>query len=136
MGLGGRSTGGKPPAPTPELDGGGDPSPQDLSAPGTYGPDDPGGGPWIEAYGSRLWYNPERMAPSYGSTVANETIDRPWTDVLNHWHAIELDLDANGHDIESGLLEARTWRWLKLRIDHYASTPGTNLWDALHPKAV
>lgn len=132
MGVGWWCAGGKSPAPTPEpIESGGETVPQDLSAPGTYGPDDPGGGPYDEVTGVRDWYN-----ATPGKTPVDETVNRPWTDVLNHWHAIELDLDANGHDIESGLLEARTWRWLKLRIDHYASTPGTNLWDALHPKAV
>ncbi|MDA3633988.1 MULTISPECIES: helix-turn-helix domain-containing protein [Rhodococcus] len=31
---------------------------QDLSLPGTYGPTDPGGGPWIEKYQLREWFNP------------------------------------------------------------------------------
>lgn len=76
------------------------------------------------------------MAPSYRATVANESVERTFADILEHWQAIELDLDTAGHDIESGILETRSWRWLKLRIQHYATTPGTQLWDALHPKAV
>ncbi|NMM84316.1 hypothetical protein B2J88_08075 [Rhodococcus sp. SRB_17] len=68
--------------------------------------------------------------------LVDESVSRTWADILAHWQAIELDLDTNRHDIESGLLQTRSWRWLKLRIQHYATTPGTQLWDALHPKAV
>ena len=51
-----------PPPPEP-IESGGDPSPQDLSAPGTYGPDDPGGGPYDEVTGVRDWYNPTPGKP-------------------------------------------------------------------------
>ncbi|MGM5065732.1 hypothetical protein EU244_012860 [Rhodococcus qingshengii] len=73
------------------------------------------------------------MAPSYRKF--DEPTHRTWAEILTHWDRIELDLDTAGHDVESGILDSRSWRWLKLRIQHYASTPGTQLWDALHPKA-
>ena len=73
------------------------------------------------------------MAPSYRQS--DEFMHCTWADILTHWDCIELDLDTAGHDVESGILDSRSWRWLKLRIQHYASTPGTQLWDALHPKA-
>lgn len=129
MGVGWCSAVGKSVAPTPEPERGGEPVPQDLSAPGTYGPDDPGGGPYDEVTGIREWYDAKPVG-----APADETVERTFADILEHWTAIELDLDTNGHDIESGILETRSWRWLKLRIQHYATTPGTQLWDALHPK--
>ncbi|WLP90259.1 hypothetical protein [Gordonia sp. NB41Y] len=36
--------------------------------------------------------------------------------LLDHWSAIELDLQTAGIDVESGILAERTWRWLELRI--------------------
>ena len=98
-------------------------------APGTYSADDDGGGPYDPATGVREWYQPKS-----GQVPEDAVTERSWVEVLAYWADIEMDLQESGIDIEDRL-DTRTWRWLKLRINHYASTPGTNLWDALHPKA-
>lgn len=58
-------------------------------------------------------------------------MSRTWVDILDHWEAIELDLDDRGHDIESGLLHQRSYRWLRIRVSDIAVTPGTRLHTAL-----
>ena len=81
--------------------------------PGATGPDDPGGGDYDpEAeFKIRDWYNddttePEREAPPV-----------TWSMIFDAWIQCELDLHAIfGVDVESGVLEERTWRWLELRI--------------------
>lgn len=36
---------------------------------------------------------------------------------MQHWQLIEADLhETYGIDVESGILRARTWRWLQIRI--------------------
>ena len=116
---------GKSDTPIPEAgtDGGADPN--DLSAPGTYEPDDPGGGPYDPATGLREWY---RIEPE---KLKRARVERTITDCLHHWGDIELDLQDLGIDIESGVLQARTWRWLRLRIQGLAAEPSTRLHKAL-----
>ena len=58
-------------------------------------------------------------------------MSRTWEDKLAHWSALELDMNDRGHDIESGLLHERSYRWLKLRVNDIAQTPGTRLHAAL-----
>ncbi|NKR94331.1 hypothetical protein GS483_19595 [Rhodococcus hoagii] len=36
--------------------------------------------------------------------------------MLSAWLAIELDLQDQGIDVESGILRDRSWRWLHVRI--------------------
>ena len=94
-------------------------------APGTYGADDPGGGPYDPGSGVRDWFNPTAQETKTGAGKAT------WSTILSHWAAIELDLDDRGHDIEA-LLHARTWRWLRMRIRDIAATPGTRLHTKLN----
>ncbi|RLL70308.1 hypothetical protein D7M15_09090 [Streptomyces sp. Z26] len=40
-----------------------------------------------------------------------------WAQLLEQWPLIETDLHAEyGIDVGSGILRARTWRWLRVRI--------------------
>lgn len=76
-----------------------------------YGADDPGGGPYDPETGLRDWYNAEPPKPK------GESFQLRWTDILNAWPAITLDLhETFGIDVESGVLTQRTWWWLQDRI--------------------
>ena len=38
-------------------------------------------------------------------------------DVLEHWRDAECDLhEVFGVDVESGVLDERSWRWLEIRL--------------------
>ncbi|MFE7746873.1 hypothetical protein [Nocardia sp. NPDC057455] len=102
----------------------------DLSAPGTYGPDDPGGGEFLPKFGIRAWYNDLSLAPNARRERTGE-IDASWSQILAAWPAIELDLADRGIDVESGILEQRSWRWLNLRILGLISTPTSRLYRTL-----
>ncbi len=93
--------------------------------PGTYGPDDPGGGQYDHATGVRDWYLP---APA--------STEKPTggVDFITHWPLVELDLQDMGIDVESGVLHQRSWAWLQLRLVGIASTPTSRLYAATHPK--
>ncbi|MGX6513252.1 hypothetical protein [Rhodococcus sp. SJ-2] len=54
-----------------------------------------------------------------------------FTDCLNHWGVLELDLHADGIDIESGILHERSWRWLRVHITRIAANPTSRLHKAL-----
>jgi len=96
--------------------------------PGTYGPEDTGGGPLDPNTGLRRWYEPEPEAAAGAGTVTST-----WADILfGHWSAIEEDLLVHrGIDVESGILDARSWRWLKARISGLTDDPTTRLHAAL-----
>jgi hypothetical protein len=100
---------------------------KDLSAPGTYGPDDPGGGPFVESSGVREWYNLPTAKPATRQTRLDLTVRA----VLTAWAAIELDLQDLGIDVESGVLDQRTWRWLWTRVLGLIANPHTRLHKAL-----
>ena len=86
----------------------------DLSLPGTYGPDDPGGGPLDPVSGVRQWYNDPSMAPRPVTSVGPQAT---WIDIFKHWDHVVLDLhEVYGTDVDSGVLHQRSWPWLELRI--------------------
>lgn len=104
--------------------------------PGTYGPWDPGGGEWLPHLEIRAWFNDPALAPARRherDQAAGRVpqIQASWSQILGHWAAIELDLDDRGHDVESGILDRRSWRWLSLRILGLISTPSTRLYRCL-----
>lgn len=82
----------------------------DLSLPGTYGPDDPGGGPLIPTLGIRKWYNDISQAPSKQTQVTDLT----WDDVLSNWMLTCLDFQSRGMDLEA-LQHSRSWSWFTTR---------------------
>jgi hypothetical protein len=87
---------------------------------------DPGGGPIDPDTGLREWYNPD---PEEGSEIT-------WGDLLSRWNLIEDDLHQfYGIDLEQpGLLRARTWRWLRVRIIGLLAEPKTRLFRALRAR--
>ncbi|AUM18224.1 hypothetical protein [Rhodococcus ruber] len=114
-----------PPEPDPE------PEPVDESAPGYLGPDDPGGGPIIDAKnGIRAWFNPPSKAPKPVATTGG--FELSWRDMLDCWHTAALDLQTVYNvDVESGILHQRPWPWLEHRLQALATTPGTRLHTAI-----
>lgn len=97
----------------------------DESAPGYLGPDDPGGGPIVDAAaGIREWFN----APTKQPAPRNVRLDLSWRDVFACWLEVDLDLhERYGVDIHSGVLHDRPWPWLEARVRDLAMTPGTRL---------
>ncbi|OZC55060.1 hypothetical protein CH289_07650 [Rhodococcus sp. RS1C4] len=99
--------------------------PEDGEAPGSRGPDDPGGGPYDEATGLRDWYYPE----NYGKTTPagpRETLT--WAMMLEHWELVELDFQQFfGIDLESGILKERSFRWLNARVWGVLTEPQSRL---------
>lgn len=59
----------------------------------------------------RDWYlHPTTETP-------RQTREVTWVDILSNWEAVELDLShIHCIDMESDVLEHRSWRWLSLRI--------------------
>ncbi len=114
-----------PPEPDP------DPEPVDESAPGFLGPDDPGGGPIIDAQnGIRAWFNPPAKAPKPATPTGG--FELSWRDMLDCWHTATLDLQTvYGIDVDSGILHERPWPWLEHRLQSLAITPGTRLHTAI-----
>ncbi|MFC9874880.1 DUF7426 family protein [Nocardia salmonicida] len=103
------------------------PPPEDPSAPGYLGADDPGGGPIDAVTGLRYWYNPPSATAAAGPSMS-------WADVLACWPQIVLDMHTvYGVDIDSGVLDERPWCWLELRIRDLAVSPGTRLHRAVFP---
>lgn len=78
--------------------------------------------------GVREWY---ALEPGRAPGAPKGSVARTWTDILQHWNLLELDLDDRGHDVESGILHQRSYRWLQLRGTDIARTPGTRLYAAL-----
>jgi hypothetical protein len=69
----------------------------------------PRGGPIDPATGLREWYDPHPQGHAEDGYT--------WAQILDHWHLIEADLhQLYGIDVESGILRARSWRWLRTRI--------------------
>lgn len=63
-----------------------------------------GRGDYDEATGLYEWY--EEVHSGIG-----------WGSILAHWGLIEADLhDVYGIDVEDGILDRRSWRWLEQRI--------------------
>ena len=60
--------------------------------------------------GYREWSNPLEMAPS------QQPDPLTWASLFAHWNAIELDLHDWGIDVESGILDHRSWRWFLMRV--------------------
>ena len=58
-----------------------------------------------------------------------------WITIFEHWRLIETDMhQVYGIDLgDRGLLRARTWRWLKVRIAGLLDDPGTRLFTTLFP---
>lgn len=55
-----------------------------------------------------------------------------WSDILTHWIPTQLDLHEKfSIDTESGVLEHRTWWWLKDRILDLIDSPDSRLRRAL-----
>lgn len=74
------------------------------------------------------------MAPSARRNTEQQTISANWSEILTEWTSIELDFqDAGiyGIDLESGILDRRSWRWLSLRIAGLISSPSSRLHRAL-----
>ncbi|QFP97046.1 tail assembly chaperone [Gordonia phage Suerte] len=96
-----------------------DPRPQ------AYGDDDPGGGDYNPVTGMRDWYyqSPPASTPTTQTAI-------PWSDLLEQWTPLTLDLhEVFGVDVESGVLQDRTWRWLENRIrDLLFRGPRLNAW--------
>lgn len=47
-----------------------------------------------------------------------------WTQIMRHWALVEADLQDRGVDLEEpGLLESRSWRWLRIRVEQLFSVP-------------
>lgn len=86
----------------------------------------------MTAYGVRAWFRDLSYAPS-AQAKKSKQFTASWADILGHWSHIELDLHDQGIDVESGVLEQRTWRWLQLRILGLLSTPSSRLHRALKP---
>lgn len=43
---------------------------------------------------------------------------------MRHWSLVEADLQDRGIDLEEpGLLEARSWRWLRIRVEQLLTVP-------------
>lgn len=80
----------------------------DLSLPGTYGPWDPGGGPWIEEEGIREWFNDPSQAPK-------EQLTPEWRELFDWWLLVELDFQDWGIDLEE-CLDRKSWQWFKNRL--------------------
>jgi|SRR6266498_790167 len=79
-------------------------------SPGRESGDPPGGGPIDPATGIREWYDPHPQGSAEGD-------GHTWADIFEHWQLIEDDLqELYGIDVESGILRARSWRWLRVRI--------------------
>lgn len=68
------------------------------------------GGPIDPATGIREWYDPHPQG--------HEGEDgHTWAHILDRWQLIEADLhEVYGVDVESGVLRARSWRWLRVRL--------------------
>ncbi|WP_336881381.1 hypothetical protein [Rhodococcus globerulus] len=60
-----------------------------------------------------------------------EDIRITWHDILSAWIAIELDLQDQGIDVESGILRERSWRWLSTRIAGLIANKSSRLRAAL-----
>ena len=87
--------------------------------PGAYGADDTGGGPYDPETGLRDWYAP---TPVEAQKPVGQT-QIGWLQILEQWRAVELDLQQSGIDVESGILQQRTWRWLEMRITDLINQP-------------
>ncbi|QFG13451.1 tail assembly chaperone [Gordonia phage Powerball] len=85
----------------------------------------PGGGDYNPVTGMRDWYY---QSPPASTPTAQTAI--PWSDLLEQWTPITLDLhEVFGVDVESGVLQDRTWRWLENRIrDLLFRGPRLNAW--------
>lgn len=56
-----------------------------------------------------------------------------WSDVLQHWRLIEADFHSEyGVDLSSGILRARSYRWLRVRIEGLLAAD-TRLYRKLRP---
>lgn len=43
---------------------------------------------------------------------------------MTHWELVEADLQDRGIDLdEPGLLTARSWRWLRVRVEQLLAVP-------------
>lgn len=78
-------------------------------------PDPYGRGLYDEETGLSEYYEyPEGHTANGGIT---------WPKILTHWHLIEADLQDAGIDLDSGILTARSWRWLAARITGLIAKP-------------
>lgn len=98
--------------------------PTDPSSPGYLGPDDPGGGPIVDAAaGVRMWFNPQHMAPG-----AQPDLRLTWRDIFDCWDDVILDLhETFGVDLHSTILDERPITWLELRVRDVALKHGSRL---------
>ena len=92
----------------------------DDSAPGRYGPSDPGGGPWIESLGIREWYNDPSNAPAAKQQTADGL--PTWHELLTAWDILELDFQAVHINLVD-VLDTMTWGWFKKRVLWRLSDP-------------
>jgi hypothetical protein len=96
--------------------------------PGTYGPDDPGGGPYDPATGVREWIELVYDRPTQ---LQGGTLSISWDDILGHWRELALDLHDRNIDVGSGILCERSWAWLTLHVGDIAENPVSRLHLAL-----
>jgi len=102
----------------------------------------PNGDPDIYGRGD---YDPETgLSDWYDYPEGHGKPGLKWSEILKHWNAIEADLQDAGIDLSSGILRARSWRWLQVRIIGLIGKPptfhpdgrviaATRLGLALHP---
>ncbi|QTJ64974.1 hypothetical protein HYG77_04750 [Rhodococcus sp. ZPP] len=106
-------------------------APKDDSAPGRYGPFDPGGGTYREEFGDREWYNPPHMAPAFRKQAQARKRRITWPDLLELWTELELDFQSEGIDLGSDILTRRPWRWFEVRVARFVRTPTSQLRQAI-----
>lgn len=100
--------------------------------PGTYGPLDPGGGPYSVEFGDRAWYLPMYNAPALGGRKTAEQQTISWSDILECWTQLELDFQSiYSVDLDTDILDHRSWRWFELRVGDLVHTPHSRLRRAL-----
>lgn len=92
--------------------------------PGTLGPDDPGGGRYNRRTKQRDYYFPAEWAPSFQAKLRNKSMVQ-WSDILGAWDAVIVDFDHLGHDLTTGLLDARPWHWFAVRLAAVLGDPGS-----------
>ena len=70
--------------------------------------------------GLHRWYD----VPG-GSQAAGREEGHSWAAILRHWRYVEADLhETFGIDLdEPGLMQSRSWRWLKRRIEQLLTRP-------------
>ena len=98
--------------------------------PRAYGDSDPGGGPPFPIPGAgpetpvlRQWYDPEAEEGPGAVSI---------TSILEEWNAVETDMHHfYGVDVDSGILDHRSWRWFYIRLGRLLSEGESMLYRRL-----